>query len=114
MTVAGRKKLRGFVKKAGDAAEAALLETARLRAERTLIDGELREIREGRGEVVVDSGDMQMELLREIRALTLELRELKDEVRAAVRGGAFNGAATTPIRVDRDGCPAPGRRTRDL
>lgn len=94
VTMAGRKKLRGFVKKAGDAAEAALLETARLRAERTLIDGELREIREGRGEVVVDSGDMQMELLREIRALTLELRELKDEVRAAVRGGAFNSTAT--------------------
>ena len=94
VVVAGKKKLRGLVKKGGDAAEAVLTETARLRAERSIIDGELREIRETRGEVVMDPSEIQLELLREIRLLSAELRELKEEVRAATRGGDFNAVAT--------------------
>ena len=89
VVVAGKKKLRGLVKKAGDAAEAALMETARSRAERSILDGELREIREMRGEVVMNSSEVQLELLREIRSLSAELRELKEEVRAATQGGGI-------------------------
>ena len=91
----GKKKLRGFLKKAGDAAEAALVETSRLRVERTLIDNELREIREERGEIVLDAAQVQMELLKEIRSLTKEVRELKEEVRAATtRGGTLDAGSS--------------------
>mmetsp|Transcript_800 Transcript_800/g.3021 ORF Transcript_800/g.3021 Transcript_800/m.3021 type:complete len:521 (-) Transcript_800:62-1624(-) len=92
VVVAGRKKLRGLVKKVGDAAEAALLESTRLRGERSIIGGELREIREGRGEVYEDEPTVR-EVLGELRALTTELRELKEELRAALRGGELSGAS---------------------
>ena len=101
VVVAGKKKLRGLVKKAGDAAEAALMETARSRAERSILDGELREIREMRGEVVMNSSEVQLELLREIRSLSAELRELKEEGRAATQGGGFTAVAT-PASVKSD------------
>ena len=56
-----------------DAAEAALVETSRLRVERTLIDNELREIREERGEIVLDAAQVQMELLKGIAKILRHL-----------------------------------------
>ena len=72
-----------------------MVETSRLRVERTLIDNELREIREERGEIVLDAAQVQMELLKEIRSLTKEVRELKEEVRAATtRGGTLDAGSS--------------------
>ena len=87
----GKKKARALLKKLGEATEATLLETSRMRAgDRTLIAGELREIRETRGEAApMSAWEAQMELMREIRALAAEVRELKEELREARRSGTM-------------------------